>query len=269
MSSTALTIIKGAYREGNLIPVGSTPTTSEQAESLAMLTRLIASVFGEEMGEHLQDWPIPLPQRTAPLAANLPQLPYPMGLDGNLYGVPPAVIANEFAFYPPKNSRIVFGGLTNRAYFPEAPDDGSRMAIVQGSGAGDSGTVGQVLTLDGNGRTIQGANTQTFTFASPATAGKAWLYRADLADWTLVADLATVNDTIAFPTDLDDLWITMLIKRLAPSYGKVISEQTEQTYTRMMHRLKAKYRQAGTTIYKATDVPNTRQSYAGNPWGWQ
>lgn len=263
--TTALSIITDAYREGNLIAVGVTPSSAEQAEALGVLNRFIMGVFGEEMGENLADWPVPLPQRTAPVAANYPQLPYPMGLDGDLLGVPlPTSLSNDFAFTPPKNSRLVFGGITSRVYFPEEPDDGSRMSIVQGSGAGDSGTPGAVLTLDGNGRTIETANTKVLTDpVSPAQ----WLYRADTADWVAVSTLL-IGDTLPFPFELDDLWICMLAIRLAPRYNKAVAKETSDTAMRMMKKLKAKYRQAGTTVYKSGDIPNTFQSYASNRWWW-
>lgn len=269
--TTALAVITDGFREGNLIPIGTDPTDDEQAEALRALNRFIAGVFGEEMGENLIDWPAPLPQRTAPVAANYPQIPYPMGLDGDLLGVPlPTSLSNDFAFTPPKNSRIVFGGVTSTLYFPEAPDDGSRMAVVQGSGAGDSGAPGKILTLDGNGRQIEDPadsgikNTVALTDpVSPVS----WLYRADLGYWIVVADLA-IDDELPFPSELDDLWVCMLAIRMAPRYGKQTAPETSNTAMRMMKKLKAKYRQAGTTVYKSGDIPNTFQSYASNRWWW-
>lgn len=267
--TTCSSLITDAYRESNLIPVGKTPTAAEQAEALTRLNALVASVFGEEMGENLQDWPVPIPQRTAPAAANFPQLPYPMGLDGNLYGVPSGSnISNEFAQYPPKNSRIIFGGVTGTVYLPEAPDDGSRIACVQGSGAGDSGVVGAILTLNGNGRTIELTPTKTFTFASPATASVQWVYHASKGDWSKVSFTMALSDDIGFPIEIDDYWVTSLAIRLAGRYGKTVSQETSQTYLRMNKKVKAKYRQAGTTVYKAGDVPNTAQSWGGNRWWW-
>lgn len=266
----ASSIITDAYREGNLIAVGASPSASEQTEALRKLTRFIAGVFGEEMGENLADWPVPTPQRTAPVAANFPQLPYPLGLDGTLLGGPSySTLSNAYAYYPPKNSRLVFGGVTGTIYFPEQPDDGSRMAIVQGSGAGDGGAVGQIATLNGNGRTIEASNTKTFTFASPATTPVQWLYRADLGDWVRVptTTLASTDD-IGFPPDLDDLWVCMLAIRLAPSYGKTTAPETSATAARMIKKLKARYRQAGTTIYKSGDIPNSFQSYASSRDWW-
>lgn len=265
-------IITDGFREGNLIPVGTNPTTAEQTEALGRLNSFVAGVFGEEMGENLQDWPVPLPQRTAPIAANYPQLPYPMGLDGDLMGVPaPTSLSNNFAFTPPKNSRLVFGGQACTVYFPEQPDDGSRMAVVQGSGAGDSGTAGAELTLDGNGRYIQDPADNQYkpqvVLTDPVDSVQ-WLYRADLAKWILVSFDLALTDDFPFPKELDDLWICMLAIRLSSRYNKTVSDGTSSTALRMMKKLKARYRQAGTTVYKSGDIPYTFQSYAANRWWW-
>jgi hypothetical protein len=137
--TTATTLIQAAYREGNLIPVGKSPTPTEQSEALDGLNRLVNGIFGFEMGENLADWLFPAPQRTAPVAANYPQLPAPayQGVLQNTYMTP----------YPPNNVRVVWGGVTGTLWFPEKPEPGSRMAVVQGSGAGDSGAPGQIITL--------------------------------------------------------------------------------------------------------------------------
>lgn len=266
--TTALELVTYAFREANIIPLGGTPTAAEQTEGLRRLNRIIQGVMGTELGEPLVDWPVPLPQRTAPVAANAPQLPWPMSLGSELYGPSglPA-LGSAFSLYPPKNSRLIFGGVTNTAYFPEQPDDGSRMMVVQGSGAGDSGAAGQVLTLDGNGRTIEKAATKTFTFAAlpTPTAPKMWLYSASAGDWMAVGNLIAA-DTIPFPEEIDDFWIVRLAARIAPSYGKVLSDDTKMTDARMTLKVKTMFRQSGTTIYNI-DVPPTYQSYA-NLWDW-
>lgn len=268
--TTCLTLITDAMREINLIPVGATPTANEQVEGLRRLNTLVASVFGEELGEFLADWPVPLPQRTAPIAANYPQLPYPMGLDGNPLGVPFATsLSTQFAFYPPCNSRLIYGGVTGTVYFPEAPNDGARMSVVQGSGAGDSGVDGAVLTLNGNGRTIGGSATTTFTWHTVPTAPIHWFYRADKGDWVVVNFNLAISDTFPFPTELDDPWALGLALRLAPRYGKTISPETANAAKRGLMNLKARYRQTAPTVYKSADIPNSAQSFYGGQWGWQ
>lgn len=161
----ATDIITSAFREGNIIPVGGTPTTAEQTEGLERLNRLIQGLYGAEMGENLIDWLVPAPQRTATVAANFPQLPYPVDTAGDIFPLPFASDpTNEIYPYPPKNSRIVYGNVTNTVFFPEQPEDGTRMALVPGSGAGDTGVSGAATgTLT---QTLLPVNAATVTIAT-------------------------------------------------------------------------------------------------------
>ena len=263
--TTATQVIQAAYREGNIIPVGQQPTAAEQTEALDRLNAYILGVYGQELGENLSDWPFPAPQRTAPVAANYPQAPYPQDLDSLVLTSPFAGDPSTLVYpYPPKNSRIVFGNVAGTLFFHEAPDDGSRMAIVQGSGAGDSGTPGATIILDGNGRTIEGANTQSY---SQPVAGRQWLYRADLGDWTAVLTLA-LTDNIPFPPEFDDLWICLLNIRLAPRYHKEVSSETKLIATQMLKTLKTRYRQQAVTTYGSSDFPRALESYISGRWFW-
>jgi len=256
--TTAQTIIQAAYRENNIIPAGSDPTTAELTEALERLNRYIMGVYGHELGEPMMDWPVPAPQRTAATSANYPQLPYPLDAQGGLTTAPfqadPSLLIYTF---PPKNSRLIFGSVSHTAWFPEAPDDGSRMMVVQGSGAGDGGVPLSVLTLDGNGRTIEGSNTKTLT---QPIATRQWLYRAELGDWVVIQDLA-LSDNLPFPTDFDDLWICALAIRISPRYGKVLNVATADTFKSMLTKLKARYRQAGVTVYNSGDIPRSLQTF--------
>lgn len=244
----ASVIIQSAYREGNLIAAGTSPTTAEVTEALARLNAYIKGVFGFELGENLADWMVPGTQRVAGVAANYPQLPRGNDLNANTYP------------YPPANVRIVWGCVTGTVYFPGKPDDGARMAVVQGSGAGDSGAIGQTLTLNGNGRTIEGLNTKTFTSAAPVFTPREWMYRADLGDWVAIVPLAS-GDEVPFPVDFEDFWTTALALRLAPRYGKVANPLTVATFKNMLAKFKARYRQKVVTTYGSDDFPNTNQSY--------
>jgi hypothetical protein len=255
--TAASSLIQSAYREGNLIAVGTTPTTAEQAEALLLLNNFVLGIFGYEMGENLQDWPAPAPQRTAPVAANFPQFP--------VCSDPLAATSPNTYPYPPRNKRIVWGGTTLTVYFPEKPMDGSRMALVMASGAGDGGTAGAILTLNGNGRTIEAANTKTYTNPD-ATLPRQWLYRADLANWQAVLPLAAA-DPCPFPPEFDDFFICALSMRLAPRYNKVTAAETAKTALDTLKRLKARYRQAGVTTYGSENFPLAAQSYlSGRPW---
>lgn len=256
----AVDLIQSAYREGNLIAAGKSPTTAEQTEALAALNRFVNGIFGFEMGENLADWQFPAPQRTAPVAANYPQLPAPDYL-GPLYN-------SYFSPYPPKNSRVVWGAITGTVYFPDKPEPGSRMAFVQGSGAGDSGAPGQILTFDGNGRLIQDPADMTYktqiTLTSPAVSTQ-WFYREDLGYWVLCQDMVS-TDECPFPKECDDFFICALAKRLAPRYGKLTAAETIETAKITLSRLKARYRQSAPTVYGSENFPRTSQSYIVGDW---
>lgn len=259
--TTATLLIQAMYREGNLIAVGGSPTATEQTEALALLNRLVNGIFGFEMGENLADWLFPVPQRTAPVAANYPQLPI-----SSFQALP--YCSTFLSPYPPRNSRVVWGGVTGTLYFPEAPEPGSRMAVVQGSGAGDSGAPGQILTLNGNGRTIQDpgdkALKNTVALTDPITAAQ-WIYRDDLGQWMLCQDMA-IGDDCPFPKEFDDFFICAGLKRLAPRYGKLTARETIETAKTKLAALKARYRQSAPTVYGSQDFPRTGQSYLTGSW---
>lgn len=256
-------IVTQSYRELNIIALGTSPSTAQAAEGLVKLNNYVRSLYGTVMGEPLADWLFPAPQRTAPVAANYPQLPYPQGLDGNLLSLPfnstpgPGVTP-----FPPKNSRIVFAGKTGTVpetvYFPEAPDDGSRMGLIQGA-TGDSAVV---LVLDGNGRLIDGA--PTFQVTSPI-AHMRWLYRADIGDWRPMAQLMPM-DEMPFAEDMDQFFVAAGAVRLASSYGKTLPPATAQAYKDGLSAFRSRYRQAGTTTYGSGQIPSSQQSYVSGRW---
>ena len=249
--TTATSLITSALREGNLIPVGAVPTSAEQTEGLERLNRLITSTFGTLMGENLEDWVVPQPQRTATVAANYPQLPLAQNA--------PTSITR----YPPNNSRLIWGAVTGTIYFPEAPNDGSRMALVQGSGLGSGGASDAILTLNGNGRLIGGTGTATVLNPAPATQ---WFYRADTGNWVVVADMALTSEC-PFPPELDDLWICLLAMRLAPRYGKTTAPETVNTMKDMKRVFRTRYQQHQVSIYKGEEIPQTAQGF-DSPYGW-
>lgn len=251
-------LITDAYREGNLIAVGKTPTTDEKTEALGRFNSFMLGLYGYDLGENLVDWQVPGKLRTAPVAADFPQLPYPSESLGFFEPLPLAADAtNDVWPYPPQNSRIVFGGTSNvTVYFTSQPNDGARMAFVANGDA--TGTI----TLDGNGRTIEGATSQAY---SAPYAARQWLYRADLGDWVVVTTLA-LTDQCPFPAELDDLWVCGLAIRLAPRYGKQIHEGTAAAFAAAKKTMKTRYKQAMKTVYGAQNLPPSWQSYSVNRW---
>lgn len=258
--TTALKLIQAAFREGNLIAVGSSPTASEQTEALDKLNRLVNGVFGYEMGENLADWLFPAPQRTGQVATSYPQLPSPdyVGPFFNAYLTP----------YPPTNSRVVWGMTTGTLYFSDKPEPGSRMSVVQGSGAGDAGAPGNLLTLNGNGRYIQDpadmAFKTTVVLTAPIT-GNQWFYRDDLGQWVLCQDLV-IGAENPFPKEFDDFFVCALSKRLAPSYNKITAAETVETAKNKLTALKSRYRQSQPTVYGSENFPRTAQSFLVGDW---
>lgn len=253
-------IVQQGFREINVIAAGTQPPTALATEGLQRLNSLVRGLYGTVMGELLQDWNVPAAQRTAPVAANFPQLPYPQGLDGNLLSLPVSYDApSQVTPYPPRNSRIVFADTVDTTvFFPEAPDDGSRMGVIQGA----TGPAGVTLTLDGNGRSIDGA--RTFEAVTPLNHMR-WLYRADIGDWRPMAQLLA-TDEMPFSSDMDAFFRAALAVSQAPGYDKTCSTETLNTYKDGMSAFRARYKQAGTTTYGAGQIPNSQQSYVSGRW---
>lgn len=217
-------IIQRAYRESNIIPVGTQPSTSQQIEALAVLNSGIRSLPGSVFSENLTDWGIPFSQRVGNVAANSP-----------LYPGSARPIVPQSNPYPPKNTRMVWDGSTQTVYMPENPPDGARMALVQSAGNGQQ-TPG-LLTLSGNGRTVEGSA----NYLSSTATHRNWLYRADLGDWVRIYQDLLASDNLPFPDVFDDFFITGLAIRMSPMYGKTIQAATTGTYTRMASMIRARY----------------------------
>jgi hypothetical protein len=238
-------IITAAFREGNLIPVGTDPTAAERAEALGRFNNFVAALFGFELGELLTDWTVPPPQRNAPVAAQYPLAPAAHDLPSDVWP------------YPPSNTRLLFASANNlMVYLQQNPHDGAQMAYV------DVGQLGGVLTLNGNGRLVDGTSTLVLS-ADPTRL----FYRADLADWIVLATLAE-TDSSPLPAEFDDLLITGLSIRLSPRFGNDPREGTVATYTSMRTKLIARYRQPTAALGNAADTPRTQQSYidSSDPW---
>jgi hypothetical protein len=267
--TSAASIVSDAYREGNITAIGAAPTANQLTEGLNALNRIVESVYGFDLGEGLQDWQSPQPQRTALVAANYPQAPYPIGQDATILPFPLATEQDLWVTpFPPKNSRIIWGGSTMTVWLPEQPDNGSRMGLVQGSGKGDAGVDGNILTIDGNGRYVgaPGQSQQNYVFSYETPLPPVfWIYLSHTGGWSPLAPLGS-GDNMIFPAKFDDFWITALSMRLAPKYNKIISEATKATFAEMYVKIKTEYRQNDVTVYGAFDFPRSLQSYIAGRW---
>ncbi len=211
-------IITDAYRQGNLIAKGATPTAIEEVEGLRYLSRIVKSVFGNEAGEDL--------------------LPFPIGRGGisRPAGYPWYNDVPDNNWYVPKNLRLMLNledELT--VYLHPDPDDGSRFGITDVSG--NLSTYN--LTINGNGRNVDGS--QSVVLNTDGDIGE-WFYREDLGSWTRYSPLA-VADEFPFPEEFDDYFITMLALRLNPGYGVQLDPQSSAMLARSKRHLVSRYRQ--------------------------
>jgi hypothetical protein len=243
--TTARSIITDAFREVNIIPIGREPTEDEFAEGLGRLNTYIDSLFGTDLGEFLRDWPL-TKLYTAPEFRPTP-------LDEREASIPDRVRP-----YPPLNARIITRlSSPKTAYlFPE-PIDGARLALV------DTGSTAAV-TLDANGRRIQGAPALTFLPAPGTTYN--WFYRADLGEWVQITELE-LDDELFFPPEFDDLFITGIAIRLAPRFGVRAGRETIAVQQRMGKKLKLRYAQTEARAGKYDSTFYTEQSYGDSFYG--
>jgi hypothetical protein len=213
-------IITDAYRDNNLIPVTQSPTAAEQTEGLSRLNAFYSSIFGVELGIEMCDWPTP-PSRTSPVAARYSRLPQNDDLPDNVWP------------YPPSNVRLLTKITQDTTvYLESTPSDGARMALA------DIGSTGN-LTLDANGRKIEGA--LTLTIDPAATGPLEWFYRTDKGEWVRIISFA-LTDESPLPKEFDDFLILALSIRLAARVGKQAG-LARNDIRRMVKKVKTRYRQ--------------------------
>lgn len=237
--TTIGTIVGRAFREGNLIPIGTDPTAAELAEGVAALNGFVTALYGFDLGVELTDWPVPPPQRSAPVAAQYPLAP------------PRADLPSAVWPYPPVNTRLTVSIATaTTVYLPEKPNDGARMAVVD---VGASAT----LTLNANGRKINSATTATFAAGASAVE---YFYRADLGMWKTIATLVEADEN-PLPAKYDDLLICGTSMRLAPRFGKTSAAETIGVYGARLKSAKLQYKQPTPALVSIGELVRSTQSY--------
>lgn len=210
-------IINDAFRESNILPLGKAPTAIQETEALRLLNQLFVTVYGDEAGEMLQDWPLGNFGRESPL--------YDLGW------------TDEQINRPIINSRLlVLNEQPKTIYLTLQPQDGSRMAVADPFARLASVPV----TLDANGRTIEGTATLLLD-----TNGlyQEWFYRADLGNWMrLTGVIAT--DEMPFPADFDIFFTLLLAMRINPRYGRQMDVQSQSMYKGERRKFVARYLQS-------------------------
>lgn len=202
----ASSIITDAYREGNIIPMGATPTTNQQTEALGKLNTLLLSTIGNEAGDGFDDLNI---------GGNFDQSDFLSG-------------------YIPDNARLLLNLTGAQTYkLDPYPFEGQRLAIVDVGG----NLATYNVTLDANGRKIENVATLVLNTNSD---NRQWMYRADIGCWVKINTLAYA-DALPFPQEFDDYFITMLALRLSPRYGQTISPETTEALKRSRSLLRDRY----------------------------
>lgn len=200
-------IIIDGLRESNLIGLGEEGDAAQGAESLRLLGRLVSSVFGNEVGENLQDWVFP-----------------------PVYGFYPV-----WQYIPP-DTRIVMGQNAGARSFNvnPYPQNGDRLQLID---AGNDFATNNVTLIPGPA-TFAGssgnfvANTNRFN--------RTWIYRSEIADWVQISPLNPAGE-FPFPQEYDDAFIGLLAGRLSPRYEKALSDESRVSLQRSLTQLRAAY----------------------------
>lgn len=208
-------IISDAFREGNILPLGVSPSTNQSTEALRLINAVFSAIFGDEAGESLTDWPL--------------------GSYGREYT---DTVPNDYTLTHPFLNRrlIVSNTAAMTVYLSPYPQDGARMGIIDPLAR--LATV--PVTLNANGRTIENAATVVLNTASLT---REWFYRADLGDWVRLTSKVAA-DEMPFPTDFDNFFITTLAMRINPRYGRSMDEQSIEVYKSERRKFISRYLQS-------------------------
>lgn len=199
-------IITDAYRESNLVPLVSTPNTNQVNEALGRLNPLVLSTVGNEAGMDFTD---------VNVGGNFDQTFTVTDWIGD-------------------DLRLILNLTADTTLkLDPYPKDGQRIAVVDAA----QNLVTNNLTLDANGRTIEGGASGTLNSNG---LNRHWMYRADLGDWVRIAALTT-TDQLPFPSEFDDYFVIMLAMRINPRYRQALAEETIQALKRSRAQLRARY----------------------------
>jgi hypothetical protein len=201
-------IISRAYRRQNTVAKVSSPDSTEQAEALALLNPIILSALGNEAGSELRDLTI-----------------------GGQFDQ--RALTTQWV---PADARIVLSSLSaaTTLYLHPRPYEGQRLALAD---PGNTLTAHN-LTLNGNGRQIEGA--ATLTLSTNGTV-RQWMYRADTGNWVKIASLAS-SDTMPFPEEFDPYFINALAIELNPQNSEQTTPEIAAAMNRSLAKLRARYR---------------------------
>jgi hypothetical protein len=201
-------IITDAYRETNIVALAGGQSTAQTTEALNRLNPLILSTVGNEAGDDLKE----------------------LSIGGEFDDT---MFTTQWV---PDNVRLMLNLSAARTLSLDPyPRNGQRVAIVDiGSNLGTYN-----LTLDPNGRLIEGASTLVLATDDLV---RQWMYRSDTGNWARIATLTTA-DQMPFPSEFDDYFVTMLAMRLSPRYGQEMPTESLRALSRSRNLLRARFNQ--------------------------
>lgn len=233
-----------AYRDANINVIGDQPSDDQNDEALTILNNFWRTIVGHEFGENLVDWPVP------PVAG---QSCIPDNLVSSNQGT-------TWYLQLVANVRVILALTASTTIkFPQDPRPGARVSTV------DMNSSSVTLTLDGNGRMIEGQTSLVDDVTN--LAGKSWIYRDDLASWELVDDLA-LTDELPLDPAFDDLFLTYTAIRLCGPNSMAVPPATVEAYKAALTRAKARYRQEAATAVADPRVSESRQTFPASVNGW-
>jgi hypothetical protein len=210
-------IIADAFRERNILPLGRDPNTNQSTEALRLFNGNIRSIYGDDAGEGLTDWPLGT-----------------FGNESPNYGLP---YTDYSITHPTLNRRLIATNTEAKTiYLTAYPQDGARMGIADPF----SRLAAFPVTLDANGRTIEG--NATLLLDTDGTFQE-WFYRADLGQWVRITSLLA-TDQNPFPDDFDNFFIIGLALRLNPRYGREMDDQSALVFKSERRKFIARYLQS-------------------------
>lgn len=226
-------IITQALRESNVIALGANPNPGEAAEALDRLQSIVLSVLGNEVGFVLEDWNI---------------------VSATSITKPSSFTQPAAGFTVAPQSRLVcnLSEATSLDLDP-LPQDGQRVSVIDI--AGNFAT--RNLTLDGNGRKIEGSATKVLSTNGTA---QQWVYRADTGNWVTV-DPLTDSSEMPFPEEFDDFFIIMLAGRMNPRFGRELSETSVARLAQQRQQMMMRYNQ--TRLREATQMQSPQGGLKG------
>lgn len=217
-------IITAAFRESNIIPLGSEPTSAQQTESLKRLSAVYKSTLGYEVGDQLRDLNLGASETQRNSRDNLEWVD----------NMPTWWWGNDII---PANVRLVVQiEEPTSVYLDPSPENGAFLAINDPF----SLLSANPLTVEGNGRLFEGSPSVTFNTDG---INYLWMYRSDLSSWQRLSSLTDLDQEMPFPEEFDDFFITELAIRINPRYGLTLSNESARTQNRMRSEIRSRYKQ--------------------------